>query len=64
MDAQNLAAAAGRKPLACARHPERKAVQRCDSCHRAYCASCGTETELRQKPVVLCLECDVPMTSL
>lgn len=52
------------KPLGCANHPQKRATHRCDQCAHAYCGACGNESELRQLPVLLCLQCDIAMTPL
>ena len=63
-ESAKFSASAVRKALTCANHPKAKARWRCETCGRVFCNQCTNESELRDKAVELCVECDVPMTPL
>jgi hypothetical protein len=65
LDEKKMATSASRGvPLYCANHAGKKARLACPGCSRFFCAECCNESEIRQKPVQLCVECDRPMTAL
>jgi hypothetical protein len=50
--------------LMCCNHPDKAAAYLCRDCQKLFCDRCGNESEIRQQPVFLCLECDEPMERL